>query len=411
MSDTRIDFGIGEDADYIVLADAGKQKALKAVPDMIAAGLDNEAFLLPLPEDGGISGRVVVGELTDEESNNWVAKAQRQLYVRESKVVVDAGDFFGRETPNQAGNHFILELEPRQYQLTCLIYITENIATDLFRRHKFSYFELFRKTHADRKVPAWLIEEAQCRDNEIDEEYCETISTDEIDNECDDVFVGVLFHFQRDTVVENPTSVSKTGKLKWEKRPPKKFPQPLRLLGAASNATRAKSKKTIASKFATAFANGDFASVAEDCSQHLEPEIEAFLAKMHREVTDKMEIPKRRYLDGESYDRGEWIARSKLPGSLADVASLQKHAFGGSFALRLEEQRKRHEVFRVEISFAFVKTGQGLRVAGIRIRWDVPKQQKRRRPLVANGPPCPECGEALASELAKQCIHCGANWH
>ena len=27
------------------------------------------------------------------------------------------------------------------------------------------------------------------------------------------------------------------------------------------------------------------------------------------------------------------------------------------------------------------------------------------------GPPCPDCGKALRSELAKQCFECGADWH
>jgi hypothetical protein len=27
------------------------------------------------------------------------------------------------------------------------------------------------------------------------------------------------------------------------------------------------------------------------------------------------------------------------------------------------------------------------------------------------GPPCPHCGEALASPRAKQCLSCGADWH
>ena len=28
-----------------------------------------------------------------------------------------------------------------------------------------------------------------------------------------------------------------------------------------------------------------------------------------------------------------------------------------------------------------------------------------------SGPPCPECGQNIKTELAKQCLHCGADWH
>ena len=36
----------------------------------------------------------------------------------------------------------------------------------------------------------------------------------------------------------------------------------------------------------------------------------------------------------------------------------------------------------------------------------------RGRPLpVVPGPPCPACGELLATSLARQCLACGADWH
>jgi hypothetical protein len=29
----------------------------------------------------------------------------------------------------------------------------------------------------------------------------------------------------------------------------------------------------------------------------------------------------------------------------------------------------------------------------------------------ASGPPCPHCGQPLRTDRAKQCFHCGADWH
>jgi hypothetical protein len=32
-------------------------------------------------------------------------------------------------------------------------------------------------------------------------------------------------------------------------------------------------------------------------------------------------------------------------------------------------------------------------------------------PAIPQPTPCPECGKPLASRTAKQCLHCGADWH
>ncbi|MEW4561772.1 hypothetical protein AB1K70_04560 [Bremerella sp. JC770] len=411
MSTTRIDFGIGEDADYIVIADAGKQREFKTAADAIGAGLANEAFVLPLPEDGGISGRVVVGELNDDESNHWVARAQRSLNVQDEKVVIDAGDFFGRKTPGHSGNHLIVELEPGQYQLTCLVFLTDNIATHLFARHKFSYMELFQNTFPDQKFPVWLIEEAECRDNETDEEWCETISDDQVDFANENRFVGVLFQFQKDVTVESPTEISQTGKLTWDKRPPKTFPEPLRRLDDASSAIRATSGDAILTEIMKAFTSEDFAACTGYFSEPLQSEAESFLSRMHGQASAKMEIPQRKSPDICDRDRDDWIARSTRPRCLVDVASLQSFPFQESGAVELFPEPAPYQRSSVSFHAAFVKTPGGLRVAALQIEWKVPIQRKRRRPRVADGPPCPECGTPLATALAKQCMDCGANWH
>jgi len=38
--------------------------------------------------------------------------------------------------------------------------------------------------------------------------------------------------------------------------------------------------------------------------------------------------------------------------------------------------------------------------------------EHRGSPLqVRPGPPCPSCGEPVATSMAKQCLKCGADWH
>ncbi len=410
MNATRIDFAIGEDADFIVMAAANKQHELHTAKEMIAAGLQHQSFVLPLPEDGGISGRVVIGELTSDETEHWVARAQRPLRVESDKLVIDAGDYFGREGTSAIGqhdNHLVMQVEPGDYLVTCLVYMTSGIATDLFKRHKFSYFELFGKRYPNQAFPQWLIDEAECRDNETDEEECETIAEDQIDHEAEDRFVDVLFQFEKDGVTESPTDVSKTGKLKWEKRVPKGFPNLLPNLGTGQVA----STYAVTSKIATAFSRGTFDSVVPYFSIDLQPNVSSFLAHMHRQVTEKMTVPTHRHRLESDRDFDRWIAKGDWPASLVDIACLKKHPFKGSCLCELVAEPTRGKRYSVSLHTAFSKTADGLRVSAIEVSWKVPIERKRRRARIAEGPPCPECGEQLATALAKQCIHCGANWH
>lgn len=47
------------------------------------------------------------------------------------------------------------------------------------------------------------------------------------------------------------------------------------------------------------------------------------------------------------------------------------------------------------------------------IEEEYPGEEEEREPFVPpdDGPPCPECGKPLRTGYAKQCFHCGADWH
>ncbi|MEM0926124.1 MAG: hypothetical protein AAGJ83_08815, partial [Planctomycetota bacterium] len=334
MTSQRIDFMIGEDADFIVIADANRQSQLRTAKEMIAAALKSEAFVLPLPEDGGISGRVVIGELDEEEAQRWVAKAIRPLTVSTQQIVLDAGDFFGHSIPISVGehdNHAVLEIEPGDYLLTCLVYFTSQISTDLFKRHKFSYLQLFHTTFPERNYPPWLLDEAEYRENETDEEWLESIGDEQIDYELEDRFINVVLQFQKGVTEPSPTAVSKTGRLKFEKRPPSSFPEPLRLLGSE----QADSANAIAARMTSAFQDADFESVVAYVSKHLRPSITSFLSDMHDQASAKLTIPSRRYRSDSSTDRGDWISKFRRTGCMVDVSTLQKHAWVGTFGYTL----------------------------------------------------------------------------
>lgn len=406
---TRIDFAIGEDADLILVADAARQNELKTAKDGIAAALRNEAFVIPLPQDGGASIRLVVGDLSDDESYNWVAKAIRPLKLTTNQLAIDAGDFFGHDveiSKDPSGNFQLVEVQPGDYLITCLVFFTSDIATDLFKRHKFSYLELFWQSHPDRKVPTWLIDEAECRDNERDEELLESIDDGKVDHETGDQFVDIVLQLQPNSNAESYTSLSKTGKLKWEKRTPQSFPAPI----VSAGADAAGSKKQVARRFAGAIRTEDFEALQPYCTDLLQNEIAAFTSDLHRQILDRMVFPTRKQLGEFPAEASDWIAKSDRPRCKVDVQSLQEHPFAGSLLIEFIDESVRDKRFSVSIQMAFVRSDAGIRVAAIQVDWKVPIERKRRRARIQTGPPCPECGKALATEKAAQCIYCGATW-
>ncbi|TWT80506.1 hypothetical protein CA13_19260 [Planctomycetes bacterium CA13] len=406
----RVDFSVGEDPDLICIADACHQANLRSVKDRIEAALRGDAFMLSLPEDFGITGRLVVGELDCLEQETWVARASRSIQLETGKLVVDGGGFFGRQTDpqvTQSVDYSIFQFPPGRYTLTCYAYLCSDVATDLFRRRKLSYIELFRRSHPSEPIPVWLFELAADRDNDLEEEELETVDEATLDDSQVEVMIEYVLQLQPAESGTQESGLSAKGKLRWEKRWPKTFPRPL----LSAEHPRAAGTKDLTKTLINSFAQGDFEASSDIFTRFLRGQVGEFLATQFAAITKKMSIPTRIRRQESLALASDWLEKTGLPNALVDTRAIEKERFiGSTFFQLVGDGRHRHEEVSVSFNLAFVKTDAGIRAAGIKMEWCAPRPAKRRK-RVLTGPPCPKCGERLASEHAKQCIHCGADSH
>ena len=252
-----LDFSIGEDANAITIADVNLELDTFTLKQRRAAASQGDLFLISLPEDGGVNGRFRFGELGEEEKQNWLASATRLISFPTGKFAIDAGGFFGRQldvSETEAVDFVMVEVPPGNYELTCFVYLSSDIATDLFRRRKLSYLDWFRKENLEAPIPHWLVDLAENRDNDYEDERLEELSDSEIDSESDDNFCELLFQLKpasdRTKVAE--TEISKQGNLKWNKRLPSEFPHPILTSEATARLNTYSMTKLVAKSFLTA---------------------------------------------------------------------------------------------------------------------------------------------------------------
>lgn len=408
----RFDFSVGEDAIAITIADVNLQLESFGLKHRVAAAEKSDLFLVSLPEDGGIGGRFCFGELDESEEQNWVARATRSISISTGKFAIDGGGFFGEEVDVQVTetvDFVIAQVPPGDYELTCYVYLCSNIATDLFKSRKLSYIDWFRKTHIGAAIPAWLVELAEDRDNEFEDERLEVLSNSDIDDEAEEDFVELLFQLNpiedRKSVAE--VEISKRGRLKWEKRLPIEFPHPILTSGAVSRRGTSAMSKLVAK----AFASKDFQRASTVFVDSIQSDVVEFLAKLHASISEKMSIPSRIIVNTSFVEAIDWLEKIDSPKGLGDSRQTRRFEFAGSKYVQLDDSKRNEEVY-VGMHLGFVKTGEGLRAFAIELDWKKPQTRKRRRIQPADdAPTCPECGEKLMTAKAKQCLSCDAAWH
>lgn len=410
LEQQRADFSVGEDPNLIFIADACLESKVQSVKDRITAALQGDAFVLSLPEDFGIFARLVVGQLTSDEQEAWVARASRSINLDTGRLVVDGGGFFGREPDpqvTQTVDYAIFEVPPGRYTLTCYVYLHSDLATDMFRRRKLSYIELFQRSHPSEQIPNWLFELAEGRDNDFEEEQLETLDEATLDDSHDENLIEYVLQLQPVDRGTQDSELSAKGKLKWEKRWPKSFPTPLR----SADHSRSSGAKDLTKAIVDSFVREDFETASNFFARSLRPLIGDFFADMFAAISQKMPVPTRKRPSESCASVSDWLDKMGHPHARVDTRSIQQNHFVGSTAVRLvSDVRDRHDTSSVDFEFAFVKTDAGIRAAGVKMSWSAPVRRKPRN-RVLSGPACPKCSQRLASELAKQCIHCGVSWH
>lgn len=374
----RFDFGVGEDASAVTITDTKRQPDIASLQDRVAAAVRGEALLISLPEDGGICGRLVLGELKPEESAAWVARATRFVDLETGRLVIDAGGFLGaKDVPEvtESGDFLLIEVPPGFYQLTAHVYLNSGIATDLFRRRKLSYLDWYRKTNSCQTIPDWLVELAEDRDNEHEEERLEVIKDDDIDAEGDDSFIEVLIQFEQATERGTETDISKSGALKWERRLPDNFPAPL----LTSLATGLRGTFAMAKSVVKAFQKEEFAAASQVFNESMRADVSEFLSKQHAVISDKMTIPSKMGRNESLRSKVDWERMYDHPLAVVHLPTLRRQEFIGTQVVTLVDDSHRNQDVYVAFELAFVKTKSGIEAAGISVRWNAPRQRPMRR--------------------------------
>lgn len=374
----RLDFEVGEDAKVIAITDAKWRSDIVSRKDRVAAATRGEAFLISLPEDGGIGGRLVLGELEPEESSGWVARATQCVDVETGQLVIDAGGFLGAENlpeETEAGDFLLIEVPPGFYQLSAHIYLNSGIATDLFRRHKLSYLDWYRTSNSCQTIPDWLIELAEDRDNEYEEERLDEIEDEDIDTEGEDSFVEVLIQIEQVTERADETEISKSGVFKWERRLPEHFPAPL----LTSVATGLRGTSEMAKSVVKSFQKEDFAAASKVFSEPMRTEVSEFLSKHHDLISNKMTIPSKMGRNESLRSKVDWERLYDHPLAVVHLPTLRRQEFIGNQVVTLVDNSHRNQDVYVAFELAFVKTKNGIEAAGISLRWKAPKQRPMRR--------------------------------
>ncbi len=374
----RFDFGVGEDASVITLADAEHRTSICSLTERIAASARGDVVLIPLPEDGGISGRIVIGQLTDDEVDGWVAKATRFLRLDSGQFVVDAGGFLGSEPPpgtTEAGDFLLVGVPPGSYHITVYVMIASSIATDLLRRRKTSYLDWYRKSSSGTSLPRWVVELAEERDNELEDDRLDELSEENIDDDASDDFVEVLIQLNASNGIAEPTSLVKNGGPKWERRLPKAFPHP----PLSTSASRLRGCLPIARAFAAAFANEDFERASRFCVSEIRDEVCGFLTQQYGQISGKTTISHRVAREEKRRSVEEWKLLHNDPNAVCHSMSFLRWPFMGTQAVMLIADSKHDPDTYVRFEFAFVTASDGLMVAGLLLNWNVSTKRRRRR--------------------------------
>ena len=374
----RFDFCVGEDADYITIADAKWQPERTSLQDRSEAAHQGKLVLLALPEDGGIGGRIVLGELNPEESNGWVAKATRHVEFESGQLVFDAGGFFGNEAASDATaapDYLVVEIPKGSFRVSAYVYLPSNFATELLKRRKLSYLDWFRNSHPDSAVPFWLVDLAEERDNDFEDERLDALPEDDIDIECDEDFVEILFQLAPVADTDHQSELKKSGQPKWEIRIPQSFPSPM-----LTSATRGRQGAySQAKQLAQAFRIEDFKKCSEIFVDAMRTDVREFLAEQHAAISVKMPIPNRLRRDQSERTQADWDSRYDHPLALVYPPALRRNKFVGNEVATLVDLSDRFQDVYISFALAFVKTKNGLEAAGLELGRKFPKQRTRRR--------------------------------
>lgn len=146
--------------------------------ELVKAVESKQLIAVELDQDDGFIARVVLGELNEQESSEWIGCSQRRLDLSDGQVVVAGGnayvsdDYPPEEIDDQLDEYFeVISVPPGEYLATVYMQLPFINGFRITRLKEWKGFiPYFQSTRPDDSMPGWLAEFADLAGEDLEEE-------------------------------------------------------------------------------------------------------------------------------------------------------------------------------------------------------------------------------------------------
>ncbi len=159
----------------------GKHKGAidaSSTEELVKAVESNQIIAVELDQDDGFIARVVLGELNEQESSEWIGTCQHRLDLTDGQIVVAGGnayvsdDYPPEEIDDELDEFFeVISVPPGEYLATVYMQLPFINGFRITRLKEWKGFiPYFQTTRPNDSMPGWLAELADLAGEDLDEE-------------------------------------------------------------------------------------------------------------------------------------------------------------------------------------------------------------------------------------------------
>ena len=190
-----------------------------------------EFLSLELFEDNCVNVRVVVGDLTDQENDEWVGHVRSRLNLSCGELGVSSALVMFDSEPDETAFRFV-QVPPGDYQVDIYAYfpsftgVAANLTAELMGDESVPVGQWFRQTRPGEELPNWLIYEclesydADPENEKYWEERAQEMDDEQRDELLDQAGKYVEFLIQLSPLQKDPLppELYESGACKWNTR-------------------------------------------------------------------------------------------------------------------------------------------------------------------------------------------------